>query len=115
MGKPQSRTEAANACLEVFDTDFFRALCEPVRVEMFRQLVLKGRCDVSTIAESMPQDRSVIARHLQLMERAGLLHAQTEGRHTFYEIDGQAIVSRVEQMAGLLRTLVPLCCPTPKR
>ena len=111
MKRPQSRAEAANACLEVFDTDFFRAMCEPVRVDIFRQLVLKGRCDVGTIAESMPQDRSVIARHLQLMERAGLLRVQPEGRHTFYEIDGPAIVSRFEQMSALFQMLMPLCCP----
>ena len=109
--KPQSRVEAANACLKVFDTTLFRALCEPVRLAVFRQLVLTGQSDVGTIAQAMPQDRSVIARHLQLMERAGLLRVETEGRHTLYEIDGPAIASRVERMATLLRTLVPLCCP----
>lgn len=112
MRTPRSRVEAAQACLEVFDTDFLRALGEPVRVEIFRQLVLKGRCDVGTIAECMPQDRSVIARHLQLMQRAGLLHAKAEGRHTFYEIDGPAIVSRVEEMSTLIKMLMPLCCPS---
>lgn len=114
MTKPRSRADAANACVEVLETDFFRALCEPVRVEILRQLVLKGRSDVGTIAESMPQDRSVIARHLQLMERAGLLRAQAEGRHTFYEIDGPAIVSRFEQMSALFQMLMPLCCPRTK-
>lgn len=111
MKTPLTRTEAANACLKVFDTSFFRALCEPVRLDVFRQLVLKGRSDVGMVAQAMPQDRSVIARHLQLMERAGLLKVQVEGRHTLYEIDGPAMASRVERMATLLRTLVPLCCP----
>ncbi len=97
------------------DTEFFRALCEPARVEVFKQLVLKGRSDIGTIAESMPQDRSVIARHLQLMERAGLLRAQNEGRHTFYEIDGPAMIARVEQLSDLLQVLVPMCCPGSKR
>lgn len=113
--KPSSREEAADACLQVFDTAFFRALCEPVRLDVFRQLVLNGQSDVGTIAQAMPQDRSVIARHLQLMERAGLLRVQTEGRHTMYEIDGPAIASRVERMGALLRTLVPLCCPRSAR
>lgn len=110
MKKPQTRTEAANACLEILDTEFFRALCEPARIQIFRELVLKGRSDIGTIAQAMPQDRSVIARHLQMMERAGLLHSRTEGRHTYYEIDGPAIASRVDGMANLIRALVPLCC-----
>jgi DNA-binding transcriptional ArsR family regulator len=115
MSKLKTRPEAANACAAILDTDFFRALSEPGRIEIFRQLILKGRSDVGTIAQAMPQDRSVIARHLQLMERAGLLRAQTEGRHTYYEIDGPAVLSRVEQMAALLQALVPLCCPRPDR
>lgn len=105
-----TRAQAADACIEILDADFFRALCEPARLEIFRQLVLVGRADIATIAEAMPQDRSVIARHLQTLERAGVVHAQTEGRHTFYEIDGPAIASRMEKIVGLMRTLVPLCC-----
>jgi DNA-binding transcriptional ArsR family regulator len=106
-----TRKEAAEACLESLDTEFFRALCEPVRIEILKQLMLEGRSDVGTIAEAMPQDRSVIARHLQLMERAGLLRAETEGRHTYYEIDGPAFVGRFEKITSLLKGLVPLCCP----
>ncbi|MBI5257759.1 MAG: winged helix-turn-helix transcriptional regulator [Burkholderiales bacterium] len=114
MATHTSREAVADACVQMLDTGFFRALCEPVRVEILRQLILKGRSDVNTIAAQMPQDRSVIARHLQLMERAGLLHTQTEGRHTFYEIDGPAIVSRMSGLARTLESLVPICCPRPE-
>lgn len=110
MKTPRSRIEAADACVEVMDTEFFRALCEPARIEIFKQLVLKGRSDIATIAEGMPQDRSVIARHLQMMERAGLLQVENQGRHTFYQIDGPSMMSRVKQLSGLLQALVPLCC-----
>lgn len=112
MKKLQTRGDAAAACTKIFDSDFLRALCEPVRVEILRHLILKGRSDVATVAEAMPQDRSVIARHLQVMARAGLLHVETEGRHTCYTIDGPSILSRVDQMAALLGALVPLCCPS---
>jgi predicted transcriptional regulator len=63
----------------------------------------------------MPQDRSVIARHLQLMERAGLLTSQVEGRHTFYEIDGPAVVERMSQVTSALQAIVPVCCPARSR
>lgn len=111
MAKSKTREEIANACVAMLDTGFFRALCEPVRVEILRQLILKGRADVNTVAEAMPQDRSVIARHLQLMERAGLLTSQVEGRHTFYEIDGPAVVERMSQVTSALEAIVPMCCP----
>lgn len=110
MKPATTRAEAADACLEVLDADFFRALCEPARLAIFRQLIVLGKADVATIAAAMPQDRSVIARHLQVLERASVVRGHAQGRHTFYEIDGTAVVSRMEQMVGLLRTLVPLCC-----
>lgn len=111
MAKIKSREEVADACVAMLDTGFFRALCEPVRVEILRQLILMGRADVNTIAEAMPQDRSVIARHLQLMERAGLLISEIEGRHTFYQIDGPAVVQRMTQVTSALEAIVPMCCP----
>lgn len=110
MTQPKSRTQAAEACTEILDTEFFRAFCEPARVEIFRVLVLQGRSDIGSIAQAMPQDRSVIARHLQTMQRAGLLRVQSEGRHTFYEIDGPSIASRVARISDLIQTLAPLCC-----
>lgn len=111
LKSPKTRQEAANACVEIMDAEFFRALCEPARIEVFKQLVLKGRSDIGTIAAGLPQDRSVIARHLQVMERAGLLRSQQEGRHTFYEIDGPAMIGRVEKLTGLMHSLVSFCCP----
>lgn len=115
MKKIESRNDAATACSEIFDSDFLRALCEPVRVEILKRLIVHGRCDVATVAETMPQDRSVIARHLQLMQRAGLLQAEIEGRHTYYTLDGPTLLSRVKRMAALLEALVPLCCAPAAR
>lgn len=97
------------------DTEFFRVLGEPVRIEILKQLVLKGRSDIATIAEAMPQDRSVIARHLQLMERLGLLRSQSEGRHVFYEVDGPAILTRVEELSALIQNMCRFCCPPGSR
>ena len=114
MNAPTARTQAADACIEILDADFFRALCEPARLQVFRQLVLVGRADIGTIAQTMPQDRSVIARHLQVLERAGVVQSQTEGRHTFYEIDGPSVATRLEQMVALMGALVPLCCAGKK-
>jgi DNA-binding transcriptional ArsR family regulator len=115
MKKANSRAQAADACIKLLDTDFFLALCEPARMKIFRHLVLSGRSDVGSIAVEMPQDRSVITRHLQVMERAGVLRSETEGRNTFYEIDGTLLIHRLEQVVQMMSTLVPLCCPSKKQ
>ena len=109
--KPLTRNQAADACTEIFDTAFFTALCEPVRVQLVRALVLEGKSDIQTLAENFSQDRSVISRHLQLMERAGLVVSEKIGRHQYFELDGPIIVERVEKILELCRALVPICCP----
>lgn len=111
MAKTMTRAQAADACLDILDTTFFVALCEPVRVELIRALVLKGRSDIQTIAEGFSQDRSVIARHLQVLARAGLVRSEKVGRHQYFELDGPAIVTRMEMMTSAIRQIMPLCCP----
>lgn len=111
MTKPLTRDQAADACMEVLDTEFFSALCEPVRIQLVRALVLNGRSDIQTLAGTFSQDRSVISRHLQLMERAGLVVSEKVGRHQYFELDGPIIVKRVEAILALMREIVPICCP----
>ena len=115
MIKSLTRGEAADACMRVLDAEFFSALCEPVRIQLIRALVLHGRSDIQTLAGSFSQDRSVISRHLQLMERAGLVVSAKVGRHQYFELDGPAITTRVEQILDLMREIVPICCPGPGR
>lgn len=105
------RRAAADRCLEVLDTELFRALCEPARVEVIRRLIVLGRADIAAIAETLPQDRSVVSRHLQVLERAGLVLCSREGRQVFYELDGPTILGKFGALTAALAPLVPLCCP----
>lgn len=105
------RQKAAEQCLAALDTDLMSALCEPARGEILRRLIVKGRCDVGSIAAGMPQDRSVVSRHLQVLERAGVVSASKEGRSVYYEIEGPAVLTRLEALVNAFRALVPSCCP----
>ena len=71
-----------------FDSRFFKTLSEPVRLEILKFLMQNGRSDIGTIADHLPQDRSVISRHLNLLHEAGILNCEKETRHMFYEING---------------------------
>jgi len=100
-----SLQEAAKQCVAVFDTAFFKALCEPARVAVLQEVVLLGRADVATIAERRPQDRSVITRHLQQLAAAGIVVAEKVGRHVFYRVDASAIGKRLESILAITRIL----------
>jgi DNA-binding transcriptional ArsR family regulator len=94
-----------------FDARFFKTLSEPVRMDILRYLLLNGRSDIGTIADAMPQDRSVVSRHLNLMQAAGILKCEKETRYVFYEIDAQAFVDKLEAITRMVRKCVAVCCP----
>lgn len=100
-----SLQKAAGECVAVFDTVFFKALCEPARIAVLRELVLLGRGDIAAIAERLPQDRSVVARHLQQLAAANIVKAEKEGRHVFYQVDAGAIGKRLEAILSTTRML----------
>jgi ArsR family transcriptional regulator, zinc-responsive transcriptional repressor len=104
-GSKATRQEAARRCVAVFDTGFFKALCEPARIAVLRELILLGRADIAAIAARLPQDRSVVARHLQQLAAAQIVKAKREGRHVFYEIDGGAVAERLEGILAITRLL----------
>jgi DNA-binding transcriptional ArsR family regulator len=106
-----TKDEAAQACVSVLDEKFFKAFSESARVTIFREVVLLGEADIAAIAERLPQDRSVISRHLQLLADAGILTATKRGRQVFYRVDGARIADKLEAVLGIVRALQPYCCP----
>lgn len=105
------RAQAIDAAIESLDEAFFKALCEPSRVAVFKRVLLLGRADVGEIAKELPQERSVISRHLQVLHDAQIVKATKVGRQVFYEVNGGAIVERLEGLLQRTKGLVSLCCP----
>lgn len=108
-----ARTNAAMSLAALLDERFLKALAEPARVDIVRVLLLDGRADVAGIAEKLPQDRSVISRHLGALSAAGLVTMTKEGRHRFYELDGPAFVEKLGRLYEGAKALVGICCPSP--
>lgn len=95
----------------VLDTDFFTALCEPVRVEIIRRLITIGASDVKTIAQGMTQDRSVISRHLVTLERAGITASRKSGRRVEHDLNGPDIVAKVAAISEVIAPMAQICIP----
>ncbi|HZX51046.1 MAG TPA: metalloregulator ArsR/SmtB family transcription factor [Pseudomonas sp.] len=105
------KQQAVEAAIATFDSTFFKALCEPSRIGVLKRVMLLGRADISEIAADLPQERSVVSRHLQTLQDAGILRTAKEGRQVFYEVDGPAIVSRLEAILQQCKAIAPYCCP----
>ena len=106
-----SRFEIAEELVEALDSKFFKTLSEPIRVQILKFLMLNGRADIGTIAEHMPQDRSVISRHLNLMQEAEILISSKEDRHVYYQINGKPFLEKVLDISEKINKCVKECCP----
>ncbi len=110
----QKQVEIANQLVDVMDSKFFKSIGEPVRVQIIKYLLLNGRADIGTIAQDLPQDRSVISRHLNLMQEVGILRSEKESRHMYYSLDATEFLNRFTTIADLVKECLeecgPLCC-----
>jgi DNA-binding transcriptional ArsR family regulator len=109
----ETRKKAARELDAILEARVFRALCEPVRIEILKRLTVEGRCDIGRLAAHVPQDRSVVSRHLAQLHHAGLVRREKVGRNVFFEMDGPAVVAQLEDVVARFRAVVPLCCPAP--
>lgn len=107
----QEYRDMAEAASAVLDTKFLKALSDPTRVLILKKLINVGACDISTIAQGLSQDRSVISRHLATLERAGICASTKQGRHVLYDLDGPYIVAKVESILEVIAPMAEMCQP----
>ncbi|MEX1377652.1 MAG: metalloregulator ArsR/SmtB family transcription factor [Eubacteriales bacterium] len=103
---PQSNIDTIDGLIK---DGIFKVLSEPVRLNIIKFLVINGESDISTIAKSFTQDRSVISRHLMVMEQAGILEKSKESRYVVYSFNGREFLSKLESVVETIRTLVDSC------
>jgi len=96
---PRQAAKRRSAVDRQLDVSLFRALGDATRLRILACLIKCGRpCSVSEVAECCAVDFSVVARHLGLLARAGVLKVEKSGRTVWYE-------SRRGDLSGRLRSL----------
>jgi DNA-binding transcriptional ArsR family regulator len=69
----------------------FAALGDPTRRTILEQLGLGEDVTASGLADRLPVSRQAIAKHLGILERAGLVVAQRDGRDVRYAVEGRRL------------------------
>lgn len=85
--------------------DAFAALAHPVRLRVFRALVVAGPRGLtpSAMSEQLATPATALSFHLKALSQAGLVAAERDGRHLHYR-------AVFERMNGLLGYLTANCC-----
>jgi DNA-binding transcriptional ArsR family regulator len=82
----------------VIDDELWSAIGDPTRRQML-DLMLAGNVRTATsLSEGLPVTRQAVAKHLAVLDRVGLVHAQQSGREKRYEIDEAQFARAVAQL-----------------
>jgi DNA-binding transcriptional ArsR family regulator len=83
--------------------DVLVALADQTRREVLAIIVREGGATSTSLAASLPVTRQAVAKHLAVLERAGLVRPRRVGREVRYEADLQPL-NRTRQWMDTLAT-----------
>lgn len=95
--------------------DVLVALADPIRRDVLAVLAHEGDATATSLAARLPVTRQAVAKHLAVLDRAGLVRAHRAGREVRYEADLRplrrttrwmdALAARWEQRLGAIKEL----------
>jgi len=77
--------------VSTYRAEVFRALSDPVRLEIVEYLKDQERC-VCEIFPAFGKVQSTISKHLDILYNAGILDRRTEGQRTLYRIKDSRVL-----------------------
>ncbi|GAB2506245.1 metalloregulator ArsR/SmtB family transcription factor [Promicromonospora xylanilytica] len=80
------------------DDDLWSAIGDPTRRRMLDLLLSDGRGTATSLSEQLPVSRQAVAKHLGVLDEAGLVHATTAGRERLYRVDQAQLARAVGQL-----------------
>lgn len=83
------------------DDDLWSAIGDPTRRRMLDLLLADGDGTATSLSEHLPVTRQAIAKHLSVLDRAGLVHAASVGREMRYRIDDAQFARAVAQLSAV--------------
>jgi DNA-binding transcriptional ArsR family regulator len=83
------------------DDQLWSAIGDPTRRRMLDLLLSTGEGTATTLGAQLPISRQAVAKHLGVLDRAGLVHASPAGRERRYRVDDAQLERAVAQLAAV--------------
>ena len=71
--------------------DVFAAVADPTRRLILGRLRGEGALSVSSLADVLPISRQAVTKHLDVLEKAGLLRKRVKGRERLHELAAEPL------------------------
>lgn len=85
--------------------DVLKALGEPIRLEIMRQMSLNGEVACTTLEKTLDVSKSTISYHIKVLYHAGLVTIRKEGRFFHYELRAEELEACIPGFCAHLRSL----------
>lgn len=85
----------------VVDDELWSAIGDPTRRRMLDLLLSEGSGTATSLSERLPVTRQAVAKHLAVLDRAGLVYATTAGRERRFRVDQARLARAVDQLADV--------------
>ena len=86
---------------EPVDDRLWSAIGDPTRRRMIDLLLSGGGGTATSLSDRLPVTRQAVAKHLVVLDRAGLVLARTEGRERRYLVDQAQLARAVAELASV--------------
>jgi DNA-binding transcriptional ArsR family regulator len=83
------------------DDELWSAIGDPSRRRVLDLLVSNGEVSASWLAGRVPFTRQAVAKHLVVLERAGLVSHRKQGREVVYQVQAGRLDQATRAMADL--------------
>ncbi|AGZ42974.1 ArsR/SmtB family transcription factor [Actinoplanes friuliensis] len=83
------------------DDELWSAIGDPTRRRMLDLLLSDGGGTATTLSQQVSVTRQAVAKHLVVLDRAGLVRATPAGREKRYHVDDAQLARAVAQLAAV--------------
>ena len=91
----------STAVAEPVDDDLWSAIGDPTRRRMLDLLLVEGDGTATTLGRQLPVTRQAVAKHLGVLDRAGLVRGTPAGREKRYRVDEAQLARAVAQLSSV--------------
>jgi ArsR family transcriptional regulator, cadmium/lead-responsive transcriptional repressor len=85
----------------VDDDLLWSAVGDPTRRRMLDLLLVDGTATATSLSKQLPVTRQAVAKHLEVLGRAGLVHGAAAGREHRYRVDDAQLARAASQLANV--------------
>jgi ArsR family transcriptional regulator, cadmium/lead-responsive transcriptional repressor len=83
------------------DDDLWSAIGDPTRRRLLDLLLAQGDATATSLGHQLPVTRQAVAKHLGVLDRAGLVRSTPVGREKRYRVDDEQLSRAVAQLSSV--------------